>query len=253
LEAWAESRAAPFTNLILPNIFGEGGRAYYNSVVATFCQQLTTGSEPTVEDDREIELLHAQAAASAVLACMREQRLGDQRVKGQPIGVSQLLAKLREMLGSYRADILPDLQTGFELDLFNTLRYYLFPTHYPVRVVRRQDARGALFEVIKTMNGGQCFFSTTQPGVTRGNHYHRRKIERFMVVSGKARIRIRRLHCSDVTEFDVSGDLPEYVDIPTLHTHSITNVGSSELMTLFWANEIFDSQHPDTVAEKVRE
>ena len=93
--------------------------------------------------------------------------------------------------------------------------------------------------------------STTRPGITRGNHYHRRKLERFLVVQGEALIRVRRLISGDPVEFHVSGARPQYVDMPTLHTHNITNTGAVDLTTLFWTQEIFDAAHPDTYAETV--
>jgi UDP-2-acetamido-2,6-beta-L-arabino-hexul-4-ose reductase len=131
------------------------------------------------------------------------------------------------------------------------LRSYLFPRHYPVRLELRTDSRGSLFEAVKSFGGGQVFMSTTRPGVVRGNHFHTRKIERFLVVSGEAEIKLRRLFANDIITFRVSGAEPSYVDMPTFYTHSITNTGTSELTTLFWANEIFDPADADTYMEPV--
>ena len=104
---------------------------------------------------------------------------------------------------------------------------------------------------MKSLHGGQCFVSTTRPGITRGNHYHRHKLERFLVVQGEAVIRIRKLLTSDVTQYRVSGINPSYVDMPALHTHNITNTGNSDLVTLFWSHEIFNPNAADTFAESV--
>jgi UDP-2-acetamido-2,6-beta-L-arabino-hexul-4-ose reductase len=120
-----------------------------------------------------------------------------------------------------------------------------------VPLERRADERGSLFEAVRSLNAGQTFFSTTQPQITRGNHYHTRKVERFLVVKGQAVIRMRRLFSDEVLEYPVTGDEPCYVDMPTLYTHNITNIGDGELMTLFWANEIFDSGDADTFFEVV--
>lgn len=251
LGEWANRNGATFTNVIIPNVFGEGGRPFYNSAVSTFCHQLAIGDEPTIIENREIELIHAQNVANHIVACAVERRGGEHRLSGRVATVQAVLDRLRAMNREYRDHVIPSLSDGFDLTLFNTLRSYLFPGYYPVSVERRTDSRGSLFEAVKTLHGGQCFFSSTHPGVTRGNHYHASKIERFMVVHGRARIRVRKLFSSDVTEFLVSGDAPQYIDMPTFHTHNITNVGNDDLMTLFWAHEIFDRERPDTFAELV--
>jgi UDP-2-acetamido-2,6-beta-L-arabino-hexul-4-ose reductase len=113
------------------------------------------------------------------------------------------------------------------------------------------DIRGSLFEAIKSPNGGQSFMSITHPGITRGNHYHTRKVERFLVTGGEAEIKLRHLFGNEVQTFRVTGEQPSYIDIPTLHTHNITNIGTSTLTTLFWTHELFDPASPDTVAEQV--
>jgi UDP-2-acetamido-2,6-beta-L-arabino-hexul-4-ose reductase len=151
----------------------------------------------------------------------------------------------------YAGHVFPDVRDDFDRDLFNTFRSYLYPHRYPTALTLHEDPRGCLFEAVKTHNGGQTFLSTTKPGITRGNHYHTRKIERFLVVSGQAEIRLRRVFDSEVQVFKVSGDQPAYVDMPTLHTHNITNTGSSDLITLFWTHEFYDPNMPDTFFELV--
>ena len=242
---------APFTNLVFPHLFGEGGRPFYNSAVATFCHQLAQGDEPQVIEDVELELVHAQRAAAEITTALREKRDGEARIRGTSIRVSAVLAKLEAIAHQYRGRLIPELASEFELDLFNCYRSYLFPAHYPVDLDLREDARGTLFEAVQTLRGGQCFLSTTRPGKTRGNHYHRRKLERFLVLHGEAVIRVRRLVAGAVAEFRVSGARPQYVDMPTLHTHNITNSGTDDLITLFWSQEIFDAAHPDTYTEPV--
>ena len=173
------------------------------------------------------------------------------RLAGEPFRVSALLKRLRSFATDYGNQIIPRLDSALDLGLFNAYRACLFPAHYPVRLAQRSDARGALFEAVKSLHGGQCFISTTHPGVTRGNHYHERKIERFLVLQGDALIRLRRLLEPRVHEFRVSGAAPCYIDMPTFHTHDITNAGAGELVTLFWSHELYDAGQPDTYAEKV--
>jgi UDP-2-acetamido-2,6-beta-L-arabino-hexul-4-ose reductase len=251
LQAWARRRGARFVNLVLPHVFGERGRPFYNSVVSTFCHQIATGEAREVRDDADLSLLHAQDVADIVVEHAASSASGDVRVDGWPTTVRQLLTRLENLAESYDSGVVPDIRQPIDLALFNTYRSYLYPARYPVDVALRTDARGSLFEAVKSLNGGQTFLSTTRPGITRGNHYHRRKVERFLVVSGQAEIRVRRLFDEQIVSFRLSGDRPQFIDIPTLHTHDITNVGADDLLTLFWANEIFDPSRPDTEAQQV--
>ena len=252
LAAWAKARGARFVDVVLPHLFGEGGRPFYNSGFATFCHQLAQGEEPQILNDGQVELLHAQRAAERFLALAGDGAAeGTVRLAGAPMRVSEALARLRSLHETYRSGVIPDLSDAHTLAFFNTYRSYLYPDQYPTPLQLRTDARGGLFEAVKTRHGGQAFLSTTHPGVTRGRHYHHHKIERFLVVDGEAEIRIRRLFDTEVKVFRVSGAAPCFVDMPTFHTHEITNVGARDLLTLFWSHEIFDPEAPDTYAEPV--
>lgn len=250
LRDWAQRSGGAFTNVILPGVFGEGGRPFYNSVVSTFCSQLARGETPTANAEAMVEQVHAQQVARHVHALIGRET-GDVRVEGTRLSVGDLLGRLRDFQRLYDVHVIPDVRTEFDRDLFNTYRAYLYPQRYPVPLTLHTDDRGSLFEAVKSHNGGQSFMSTTHPGVTRGNHYHTRKIERFLVTGGEAEIRLRHVTGTEVQRFRVSGEVPAYVDIPTLHTHSITNVGPGVLTTLFWTHELFDPAHPDTYPEPV--
>ncbi|OLV15844.1 WbjC [Deinococcus marmoris] len=251
LSDWAGRSGGRFTNVILPGVFGEGGKPFYNSVVSTFCHQLASGETPTPHNDAPIEQIHAQEVARHFETLLREGTVGDVWVQGEDMTVYGLLHILTEMRDLYAQHIIPDLRKDIRRDLFNTYRSYLYPGHYPVALTLHTDPRGSLFEAVKSPNGGQSFMSTTHPGITRGNHYHTRKVERFLVTGGEAEIKLRHLFGGEVQTFRVSGEQPSYVDIPTLHTHNITNVGGGTLTTLFWTHELFDAAQPDTVAEPV--
>ena len=123
--------------------------------------------------------------------------------------------------------------------------------HFPVKLKQSTDERGSFVETIKLNSGGQVSFSTTKPGITRGNHFHTRKAERFAVIKGKARIQLRRIGTDKVLNFELDGNEPSYVDMPVWYTHNITNVGDDDLYTIFWINEFFDPDDPDTFFEKV--
>lgn len=248
---WSERAGGRYTELVLPHVFGEGGRPNYNSAIHTFCHQLAQGDDLAINGGGQLELLHAQDIASAIVAAFERGQTGELRLQGRPMSVATAAGKLVDMHRSYTGDVIPDLRDAFDLQLFNTLRSFLYPGYYPKTLKLHSDDRGALFEGVKNRNGGQAFLSTTKPGITRGNHYHFNKVERFLVVKGQAVIRIRRLLDDRVEEFHVSGDAPCYVDMPTLHTHSITNTGSEDLLTMFWSHELFDPQNPDTYFEPV--
>lgn len=248
----AIKHGALFSDIVLPHVFGEFGKPFYNSVVATFCHQLSIGESPQILVDGDLELIHVQTVAAEAIAAIERGISGQHRLSGHSIKVSSLLEILREMEAAYfHRQIVPDLRDPFYLSLFNTLRSFRYSYDNGTFLTLHQDNRGVLFEAIKTDNGGQAFLSSSHPGVTRGNHFHTHKFERFLVCSGQAEIRIRKLFSDHVRVFHVSGDKPCYVDMPTFHTHNIVNTGSSELVTLFWANEIFDRENPDTYFEVV--
>jgi len=251
IRCWAARSHGSLTTLILPHVFGEFGRPFYNSVVSTFCHQLAHGDEPKIMVDGALELVHVQKVAEQIADVFQHRVDGDVRMAGEPIRTSELLDRLCTMASLYHRHVIPDLRQGLDLRLFNTYRSYLFPEHYPMTLEIHRDDRGVLFEAVRSLNPGQVFFSTTRPGITRGGHYHTRKVERFLVTEGEAVIRLRKLFSKDLVEFRVDGATPQYVDMPTFFTHDITNVGSGELRTAFWAHEIFDPADSDTYAEPV--
>lgn len=245
----AKKVGAVFKNIDFPNLFGEFGRPFYNSVVATFSHQIANGLSPEIQQDKELTLLHAQDAADVMLGTIELSRMPD---FCEIVTVSQIKDLLKEFEAFYSAGEFPDLSTIFRRNLFNTYRSYTFPAQAPLQITRHADQRGSFFEIVRSRGGtGQTSFSTTVPGITRGDHYHRRKVERFTVLAGEAEISLRRLFDDRVFTYRISGDEPKSVDMPTFYTHKIQNVGSDTLYTAFWTNDIFDPNNPDTIAEEV--
>ena len=139
--------------------------------------------------------------------------------------------------------LIPDLSVPFVQQLYSTFLSYVDPSEWEYELQKREDNRGSLAEFVKSDGFGQIFVSRTKPGVTRGNHYHHVKTEKFLVLSGQGLIRLRHINETKVIEYLVRGEEYRVVDIPPGYTHSIENVGDSEMVTLFWANEIFDPNH----------
>ncbi|MEU4398918.1 polysaccharide biosynthesis C-terminal domain-containing protein [Micromonospora orduensis] len=241
----------PLDDVLLPNLYGEHGRPWYNSAVATFCRVLAEGGRPEVHADREMDLVHVTDAA-ARLAGVAAGGSWDPAMPALRIGVRALADQLASYADIYRTGEIPPLRDRHDVRLFNTYRSHCFPAHYPLALPTRADARGALVETVKTHGGaGQTFCSTTRPGITRGEHFHLAKVERFVVLRGTAEISLRRIGDTDVVRFPVSGDEPVVIDMPTMWAHNITNTGPDELLTLFWTNELFDPERPDTWPEPV--
>lgn len=253
LAASAAEHRLRYVDVRLPNLFGEHGRPHYNSFVQTFVAAVIDGQSPHI-DDRPISLLHAQGAAQALLEALEPEAPSRLDPRGTPCSVGYVFDRLRSFADLYKTGDIPPLLSDFDVDLFNTLRAAMFPASYPIPVTQRSDHRGALTEVVRAHGGqGQTFVSTTRPGVTRGQHFHLRKVERFVVLNGQARISLRRLYSDEVVSFDVSGEHPRIVDMPTMWAHDITNTGTRDLTTLFWTNELFDPAHPDTYPQRVSE
>jgi UDP-2-acetamido-2,6-beta-L-arabino-hexul-4-ose reductase len=249
LENTASEIGVPFENIQIPNVYGEHGKPFYNAVTSTFCHQISQGLAPEINSNSALSLVHAQDVADCLLGKTTNSELIE---LSEQTDVESLLSRLLEISEIYSEGQIPDLSERFTRNLFNTYRSYRLPEKISIQLQRKSDDRGSFFEIIRSEGGqGQSSFSTTFPGVTRGDHFHRRKIERFTVLSGKATINIRKMFSDDVHSFEVNGNEPLAIDMPTMWTHNITNIGEDILYTSFWINEIFDPAAPDTIYEKV--
>jgi len=255
LAQWAEKNRTCFTGFVFPNIFGPFGDPYYNSFIATFSHQLTHGKAPKVEVDKEVPLLYVGNAVKIIIDAI------DKRTNKNELRIDydhkQNVTVILKMLESYKSTyfdsgIIPEFNNPFEINLFNTFRCYIDQNEFnPVKLHPNTDARGSFVETVKAHTGSQFSFSVTKTGITRGNHFHQRKIERFIVIKGEARIRLRRIGTDEVLDFYLNGDEPAFVDMPIWYTHNITNIGKEDLFTLFWANEFYDPEDTDTFYEEV--
>ncbi len=256
-EEWAERNNAKFTGLIIPNVFGPFGNPYYNSFIATFCHQLTHGEQPKIDIDSEVKLIYVGELVKLIWNQISENQLDQCHLCSIPYTTKIKVSKVLSLLQSYKENyfekgILPNLTNPFERNLFNTFVCYIdIKKHFPVNLTLHTDDRGSFIETVKLNSGGQVSFSTTVPGITRGNHFHTRKAERFAVIKGKARIQLRKIGTDEVLNFDLDGLQPAYVDMPIWYTHNITNVGNEDVYTIFWISEFFNAEDPDTYFEEV--
>ena len=255
LEQWTRRNNTSAVSMVLPNIFGDGGRPFYNSVVATFCYQVTHGQQPTILKDGQMTMIYINDLVEDIYKQIQEPKSGYhvEYIKGRAeVKVSEMLAFLNKYRDFYYGSgMVPAIKSDFERDLYNTFIAYMDAADWERHLKLNTDDRGSFVEVFKLEKGGQVSFSTTRPGITRGNHYHIRKNEKFCVVRGEASIKLRRIGTDKVIEYRVSGDRPSWVEMPIYYTHNITNIGTTELVTLFWINEHFNQDDPDTFFEKV--
>lgn len=247
----ASTNQGSFCEVRLPNIFGEHARPHYNTFVATFVDTLLRGQEPSINDSA-VELMHVQDAAQALIAALHgtDELL---RPVGTATSVPLVWNTLQSLHELYSRGEIPKLPTKFATDLFNTYRSAVFPEKYPFSLMVNSDQRGELIETVRAHgSGGQSFVSYTKPGMTRGEHFHLSKIERFVVISGQAKISLRKVLTDRVIDFEVDGTNPAVIDMPTLWVHNITNTGEQDLITMFWADQLFNPSAPDTYWEPVR-
>lgn len=255
LVEWAKNAGGECTGMVIPNVFGPFGHPYYNSFIATFSHQLNHQEQPKIEVDGAVKLIYVGDLVKAILTEIRSGKGQEQLIipATDEHKVSTILSLLEGYKTQYvESGIIPELNSKFETNLFNTFRCYMdIKNHFPVKFTKHVDPRGAFVEIIRLNVGGQVSFSTTVPGITRGNHYHTRKIERFAVIKGKALIQLRKIGTDEVLDFYLDGNEPAYVDMPIWYTHNIKNIGDEELYTNFWINEFFDPNDPDTFFENV--
>jgi UDP-2-acetamido-2,6-beta-L-arabino-hexul-4-ose reductase len=250
LQGWCARSGAHAAIFRLPNVFGKWARPNYNSAVATFCHNAAHGLPLTVNDSlREMRLVYIDEVVQHMLACLDRPPVGCEFREVEPVfGIE--LGKLAELILSFPASreslVTPDFGDPLTLRLYATYLSYLDGLDLAYRLRTSVDNRGVLAEILKSPRFGQLFVSRTAPGITRGNHYHHTKCEKFIVVDGEAVIRFRDIRGGPVIEHRVQGSDFTVLDIPPGYTHSIENTGSGELVTLFWANELFDPNRPDT-------
>jgi UDP-2-acetamido-2,6-beta-L-arabino-hexul-4-ose reductase len=256
LRRYAERTGAAAVVHRLKNLFGKWGRPNYNAVTATFCHNVARGLPLQISDPANVvDLTYVDDVVEAFVAELGSAGAGGFRTAPPLPSTRITLGELARTLESFhdhrRSLLLPDYATPFVRALYATYLSYLEDGSQQYQLDVKSDARGSLAEFVKSPHFGQIFVSRTNPGVTRGNHYHHTKTEKFMVVEGEGVIRLRQIEGTGVLEFRVRGEEYRVVDIPPGYTHSIENVGTGELVTLFWSSEVFDPARTDTIFDPV--
>lgn len=252
LMEYSKANKAPVLLYRFTNVFGKWSRPNYNSVVATFCHNLTHGEDIEINDARrELEFTYVDDIIEEFLEIMNMDTFSLSTYFYKiPITHKVLLGQLADILKSFaeerKSSLIPDMNNDLVRYLHATYLSYLEKDDFAYEADLKTDDRGWLFEFIKSENAGQIFVSQTKPGVTRGNHFHQTKVEKFCVVAGSGVIRLRNVLKEEIIEYAVDADTIKVVDIPPGYTHSIENNGDVDMITLFWVSQIFDADVPDT-------
>ena len=240
-----------------PNVFGKWCRPNYNSAVATFCNNIANDLPITVKDrNHKMTLVYIDDVVTELINCLSGNETKDGEYCRVPTEHSVTLGEIVDLLYSFKdireTKAVPDMTDGgFSKKLYSTYLSYLPNCKFSYPLKMNVDSRGSFTEILRTVNNGQFSVNISKPGITKGNHWHHTKNEKFLVVSGKGVIRFRKIDEDKVYEYFVSGEKLEVVDIPVGYTHNIENLGDTDMVTFMWCNECFDPDKPDTFFEEV--
>lgn len=240
-----------------PNVFGKWCRPNYNSAVATFCHNIAQGLPIKVNDPNvEMNLVYIDDVVENLLNHLRRggEAVEKQLKNNKFYEVSPVhkvrLERIADLIYSFKNSreerSVPDMSDAFTKKLYSTYLSYLSKDEFSYDLKMNIDERGSFTEFIRTPDRGQVSVNVSKPGIVKGNHWHHTKNEKFLVVSGRGVIRFRKIDSDEVLEYFVSGEKMEVVDIPVGYTHNIENLGDTDMVTIMWANEPFDSDKPDT-------
>ena len=239
-----------------PNVFGKWCRPNYNSAVATFCNNIAHDLPITINDRSvNMQLVYIDDVVAELIGALSGTPTRNEKYCEVPVVHKITLGEIVDLIYSFKESrekrTVPDMSDAFAKKLYATYLSYLPEDKFSYELKMNCDARGSFTEIIRTLDRGQFSVNISKPGITKGNHWHNTKNEKFVVVSGKGVIRFRKIGEEKVHEYFVSGDKIEVVDIPTGYTHNIENLGNTDMITFMWANECFDPNKPDTFFEEV--
>lgn len=256
LREYGKKTGSPIFIFRLPNVFGKWSRPNYNSFVATFCFNVARGLDIKVHDsEASVTLVYIDDVVNELISCI-EKGNGKQEEfleisETYEITVGNVAERILAFKSSRDSLEIPHINDLLGKKLYSTYLSYLEPEDFSYKLKMNQDQRGSFTEFLHLKDLGQISVNVAKPGIVKGNHWHNTKVEKFLVVSGTALIRFRHMITGEEVEYMVSGEQLEVVDIPVGYTHSIANIGEQDLVTIMWANEIFDPQKQDTYYEEV--
>lgn len=235
----------------LPNLFGKWSKPNYNSVVATFCHNIARGLDIQINDpDVELTLCYIDDVLEEFIRALEGTPTKQGKFCVVPVTHQIKLGKLADLIKSFKESrknrYVPNMEDGLTKKLYSTYLSFLPEDQFSYELTMHSDERGSFTEFLRSTDRGQVSINVSKPGITKGDHWHHTKNEKFLVVSGEGLIRFRKIHSDEIIEYRVSGKKLEVVDIPVGYTHSIVNVGDTDLVTVMWANECFDPDNPDT-------
>ena len=239
-----------------PNVFGKWCRPNYNSAVATFSYNIANDLPIKVNDPNvDMKLIYIDDLVKELIKALKgNESKRDNYCYVEPV-YEVKLGYIVDLLYSFKESrnnrFINDMSDSFTKKLYSNYLSYLPKDRFSYDLKMNVDNRGSFTEFIKTIDRGQVSVNVSKPGITKGNHWHHTKTEKFLVVSGKGVIRFRKIDETEVLEYYVSGDKLQVVDIPTGYTHNIENLGEVDMVTIMWANETFDPDNPDTYCLEV--
>lgn len=251
LEYMAEMKANIFI-FRLPNVFGKWCRPNYNSVIATFCHNIARGEEVWISDqNREMTLVYIDDVVRNIKNTIENREVLISGYHKIDVEHKATLGEIIDLIKSFKESrktlMIPNMKNELTKKLYSTYLSYLPENEFSYLLKMNVDNRGSFTEFIKSKDRGQVSVNISKPGITKGNHWHDTKNEKFLVVSGEGIIRFRKVDSEKIIEYKVSGENLEVVDIPVGYTHSIVNTGEKDMVTIMWVNEIFNPEEPDTI------
>ena len=255
LQSYAAETGASVNIFRLTNVFGKWSRPNYHSAVATFCHQVANSQPLTIHDRAAaLRLVYIDDVIDAFIKVLEAPKPGYQFADVETVydtTVGDVAALLESFPASRSNLVVPPVGSGLTRALHSTYLSFLKPEAFAYTVPRHSDPRGEFVEMLKTGNSGQLSYFTAHPGITRGEHYHHSKTEKFLVIRGTARYGFRHVITNEVHEIISRGGEGHIVETVPGWAHDVTNIGTDELIVMLWANEIFNRAKPDTIARKV--
>lgn len=255
--AYGKKTGAKTYTFRLPNVFGKWSRPNYNSAVATFCHNISHNLPIQINDPAApLTLVYIEEVIDEFLKCFTDQQAINPEgfcyiPNTYTTTVGVLASSIQRLHNMRTTEVVPDFSNTLTKYLHATLTSFYDKDALAHTFELHDDERGWLFELAKSESFGQVFISSTKPGFTRGQHWHHTKVERFCVIKGVGEIRFRKINSKDIFSYPVTDSKIQIVDIPVGYIHSVTNTGTSDMILVIWANEVFNKESPDTYYEQV--